>query len=89
MVDIHCTWFDFQVARLKDQHKEEISRLYTDLEDESTSRSSMDRRLTELRTEVNYHMDPLERCHQSYLKVICVKFRASCQLKKIPKLCIR
>ena len=41
--------------RYFDQHKEEISRLYTDLEDESTSRSSMDRRLTELRTEVNYH----------------------------------
>lgn len=41
-----------EVARLKDQHKEEIKRLYTDLEDESTSRSSMDRRLVELRREL-------------------------------------
>ena len=47
-----CYFFIFQVERLKDQHKGEISRLYTDLEDESSSRSSMDRRLTELRREV-------------------------------------
>ena len=47
-------FYFLQVARLKDQHKEEIKRLYTDLEDESTSRSSMDRRLVELRREVRF-----------------------------------
>lgn len=41
-----------EVERLRDQHKEELKRLNTDLEDESTSRSSIDRKLAELRKEL-------------------------------------
>lgn len=41
-----------QIERLQDVHKDELGRLSTDLQDEQTSRSTMDRKLMELRTEL-------------------------------------
>lgn len=43
---------DLQVARLKDQHTDELNRLSTDLQDEQSSRTSIDRRLADLRIEL-------------------------------------
>ncbi|XP_064610636.1 coiled-coil domain-containing protein 102A-like [Liolophura sinensis] len=41
-----------ELTKLKDSHKDEIGRIVLELEDESTSRSTMDRRLGELRKEL-------------------------------------
>ncbi len=46
--------FLLQLRRIQSQHQEELKRVTQDLEDESYNRSSMDKRLTNLRSEVSY-----------------------------------
>ncbi|KAH3779033.1 coiled-coil domain-containing protein 102A-like isoform X2 [Dreissena polymorpha] len=43
---------EIQLERVKEQHQDDLGRLTSDLQDEQTSRSSMDRRLSELRVEL-------------------------------------
>ncbi|XP_053400917.1 coiled-coil domain-containing protein 102A-like isoform X2 [Mercenaria mercenaria] len=43
---------EVQVRKLKDQHEEELCRVSSDLQDEQSSRSTVDKRLSELRLEL-------------------------------------
>lgn len=42
-----------ELLALQDQHKEEVSLIRADLHDEASSREGMDRRINDLRAEVN------------------------------------
>ena len=54
-----------QLRRIQSQHQEELKRVTRDLEDESSNRSSMEKRLTDLRTEVKQTVT-------SHLSLCCV-----------------
>lgn len=46
--------FVYQITKLKENNKDELIRLSAELEDEAVNRSGMEKKLGELRREVQY-----------------------------------
>lgn len=69
-----------QLNLLKEVHQDELGRMSEDLEDELGARTSMDKKLAELRTEVKKHVHFLYPTHTALFCMVRCHPRTHCDL---------